>query len=350
MLKHRNWLDKFEAFVDSLKKIFFIGKCRCELQTKECSCGSIPVHLKAFILDQYNDRKLTIPEYTPSISEQVPSEIPTIPLSNDPLFEPYESEMHQSAVVEQPLKRGRYTPRYDALDFAMMCDRFGVSDRVASGLATALFKDLNIRDDLGELVVMDKSKVARERQKCRDMVLRKRNTGSCLSAFSFDGRKNESLRQEKIHEKFHQNMVKEHHLVVTKEPNAILLGYVNLDAENAETQHRNLNEFFTRKGISLDALIGICCDGEVTNTGVDNGILRRFELQLERPLHWFVCLLHFNELPFRHLYDTLEKSATTGPRSSTGGLAQKIEECHKLPVCNHLFIFRIPLKKEVFLL
>lgn len=94
-----------------------------------------------------------------------------------------------------------------------------------------------------------------------------------------------------------------------------------------------LNAFFVEKEIALDALIGICCDGEPTNTGVRNGILRRFQLHLNRPLHWFLCLLHFNEPPFRHLFDTLDKSSTTGPRTTTGRLGKQIETCENLPVC-----------------
>lgn len=106
------------------------------------------------------------------------------------------------------VKRGHYTQRDDTFNFAMMCDRFGVSDRVASCLPTALFEDINFRDGRGELVIMDTSKVAREKIKARDIVLRKQYTDSCITAFSFDGRKNDSLTREKIGEKFHTRMVK----------------------------------------------------------------------------------------------------------------------------------------------
>uniref|UniRef100_A0A6P7GZB9 Uncharacterized protein LOC114342523 n=1 Tax=Diabrotica virgifera virgifera TaxID=50390 RepID=A0A6P7GZB9_DIAVI len=56
------------------------------------------------------------------------------------------------------------------------------------------------------------------------------------------------------------------------------------------------------------------------------------EIRLQKPLHWFICLLHFNELPLRHLYDTLEKSVTKGPRALTGGLIEKLNECEKYQV------------------
>ena len=200
-------------------------------------------------------------------------------------------------------------------------------------------EDLSITDNSGNPLIMDKSKVRRERVKCRQEMLRRQNDGSILIAFSFDGRKNDALTREKIDEKFHPKMVKEPHLVVLKEPHSQLIGYTKVENEDSEHKFIKLNEFFNNKGISLDSLIGICCDGEPTNTGVRNGILRRFEIHLKRPLHWFVCLLHFNELPFRHLFNTLEKKSTTGPRTATGKLSKQIETWQNLPVCNCYKLF-----------
>lgn len=135
-------------------------------------------------------------------------------------------------------------------------------------------------------------------------------------------------------------MVKEPHLVILREPNSRLIGYARLVEESAEYKTTKLNEFFNDKNISLDALIGICTDGEPTNTGTHGGIIRRFELLLKRPLHWFVCLLHFNELPFRHLFEVLDKSSSTEPTSTTGKLSKQIENSEALPVshCYHSFI------------
>lgn len=341
-IKHRKNSKQFRAFVNTLNVLFYIGKCKCALKTTECSCGLIPEHLKEFMMDQHKDRKLTIPEYMDDIV--VPTTIPTAPTADDTTFQPYQSDMETDEVVNTTQEPAQvipknYTQRYDALNFAMVCDRFGVSDRVASCLATALFEDIDFRDDRGNLVVMDKSKVAREKSKSRDSVIRKRQTDSCIVAFSFDGKKDNSLTREKIDGKFHQNMVKEPHLVILKEPDAELLGYVNLGTEeNAKAKHRKLNEFFSNKGLSIEQLIGICSDGEPANTGADNGVLRLFEKQLNRPLHWFICLLHFNELPFRHLYAALEKTVTSGPRSASGKLFNDIQECEKLQVCDSLII------------
>lgn len=150
----------------------------------------------------------------------------------------------------------------------MMCDRFGVHDRMASALATALMDDLGVKDARGNPIIMDKSKVRREREKCRQEALRKRYDGSNLLAFSFDGRKNDALTLEKIDEKLHTRMVKEPHLVVLREPYSQLIGYTKLESETAENKVIKLTDFFQEKQLSLDSIIGICSDGEPANTGI----------------------------------------------------------------------------------
>jgi len=330
LIKNKSRADVFSAYLDTINDIFYIGKCRCNLKTTLCSCGLIPDHLKEFMFDQHTVRKNTIPECAPDIID----EQSTVERSSvDPTYVPNPSHTDEEFSFKEPapLKR-HYAKRYETFNFAMVCDRFGISDRVASCLATALFRDIGFRDDSGDFVVMDKSKVAREKAKCRDSVRRQQRDSSSVLAFSFDGRKSDSLVQEQITEKIYTRTVKESHLVVVQEPKTKLLGSLTVDAEDAATKQRKLQEFFVEKNLLLDDLIGICCDGENTNTGTENGILRRFEIALGRPLHWFVCLLHFNELPFRHLFNALEKSSTSGPRTASGRLAKLIETCEKIQV------------------
>lgn len=328
--------SKLNRFVESIDDLFFIGKCKCNLKVHECKCGEIPKRLTFFMLDQHNDRKLTIPE---NHSDQVSTIATFLPVSHDSTYQPSQLNMEVEELIElsapsedvliSPKPRA-YTKRYSALNFAMMCDRFGISDRVASGLATALFKDIDYRDETGDLIIMDKNKVAREKMKGREAVRKSQAGDTNLCYFSFDGRKDDALTMEKIDGKYHQSMVKEAHLVVLKEPNSKLLGYVTVQAEDALTKQRQLSEFFSKKGFSFNNLIGICSDGENTNTGVSNGIIRRFEIALGRPLHWFICLLHFNELPFRHLFEFLDNSKTSGPRTASGLISKQITCCEKM--------------------
>lgn len=332
----------FAAFVQSTNELFYIGRCKCNLKTDRCTCGLISPHLTEFMFDQNNDRKSTIPEYAVEGDELMPVTMTTAGRSSDPSWEPPPSmdmgniadAQSSSTHVGGGTVRGTYNKRFAARNYAMVCDRFGASDRMASAMATALLKDFGIQDEQGNPLIMDKAKLRREKEKCRQDELRKHRDTSILRAFSFDGRKDDSLTREKIDGRYHTRMVKEPHLVILREPHSHLLGYVTAQNEDAEHKFMYLNEFFTNNTIPLDSLIGICTDGEPTNTGIHRGIIRRFELDLQRPLHWFVCLLHFNELPFRLLFETLEKSNTTGPRSSTGILSKEIETCEDRPVCN----------------
>uniref|UniRef100_A0A8D8YTL5 Uncharacterized protein n=1 Tax=Cacopsylla melanoneura TaxID=428564 RepID=A0A8D8YTL5_9HEMI len=57
--------------------------------------------------------------------------------------------------------------------------------------------------------------------------------------------------------------------------------------------------FIKEKEIPLSKLIAIGCDGTNVNTGKNNGLIKRVEQFVGHRLHWFVCLLHVNELPLR---------------------------------------------------
>ncbi|GBL78521.1 hypothetical protein AVEN_65130-1 [Araneus ventricosus] len=71
----------------------------------------------------------------------------------------------------------------------------------------------------------------------------------------------------------------------------------------------------------------------VTKTGWKNGVIRNIELKIQRPLQWFICLLHFNELPFKHLNEYLD-GETTGPASFSGKIGKQLTSCEKLPIIN----------------
>ena len=77
----------------------------------------------------------------------------------------------------------------------------------------------------------------------------------------------------------------------------------------------------------------IGCDGTAVNTGTNGGIVRLLETKLGRSLHWFICQLHANEWPLRHLIKTLD-GKTTGPSGYTGDIGKQLEDCEKYPICD----------------
>ncbi|GBL91580.1 hypothetical protein AVEN_23639-1 [Araneus ventricosus] len=73
--------------------------------------------------------------------------------------------------------------------------------------------------------------------------------------------------------------------------------------------------------------------GTVTNTGWNNGVIRNIECKIQRPLQWFICLLHFNELPIKHLFEYLD-GETTRIASFFGKIGKKLTNCEILPIIN----------------
>ena len=59
--------------------------------------------------------------------------------------------------------------------------------------------------------------------------------------------------------------------------------------------------------------------------------MRFLEEHLQRPLQWVICLLHFNELPFKHLFQTIDGRAT-GPEKLTGPIGKKLNDCEKTKI------------------
>ena len=76
---------------------------------------------------------------------------------------------------------------------------------------------------------------------------------------------------------------------------------------------------------SKSSLKGCLLDGCNKNTGKDNGVVRRLELELNRPLHWFVCLLHLLEVILRALFFCTD-GKTTGPSTYAGPIGNAIKK------------------------
>lgn len=95
-------------------------------------------------------------------------------------------------------------------------------------------------------------------------------------------------------------------------------------------------------------IVAIGCDGTVVNTGFRTGVIRQIEEHLKNPLQWFICQLHANELPLRHLFQHLD-GKTSGPNEFFGSIGKQLEICHKLPVAEFVRIeSNLPyLKNEV---
>lgn len=294
-----------------------------------CNCcvlvNKIPADEMDFIFDQRSNRQYTIQQPVfaapdvPSVSErpEVP-EVPNVsegPEASDTQGMPDEcgseiddiplesgSEFVPSSTVSTPstafAKRQRYLTGRRFPKLAEECDRYNVSDRVAAILVTSAFYDIGLKDNDGQLIIIDKNRIRRERESNRARLLRLNALTANPKAFAFDSRKDETLVEKRYDdESLHPQLIKEEHITILKQPGSKLLGFaVASEDSSLPAIAQCISQFFQDRNIDLSILVGICCDGEAKNTGRLTGILRSFEVKLQRPLHWFVCLIHFNEL------------------------------------------------------
>ncbi|GBL94047.1 hypothetical protein AVEN_185019-1 [Araneus ventricosus] len=76
------------------------------------------------------------------------------------------------------------------------------------------------------------------------------------------------------------------------------------------------------------------CDDTVTSTGWKNGVIHRIENNVGRPLQWIICLLHFNELPFCHIFQHID-GQTARSKSFSWPIEQQLSCYEKLPVVDY---------------
>ena len=85
---------------------------------------------------------------------------------------------------------------------------------------------------------------------------------------------------------------------------------------------------------SQESIEAICADGTSVNTGYKTGAIAETERNFEKTLQWLICLKHFNELPYRHVFDELDGGfGTSGPTSFKGEIGQSLSgDIHKKEV------------------
>lgn len=81
---------------------------------------------------------------------------------------------------------------------ALISDRFGVSDSATAAIASSVLHDLGMISEKDSSLVIDKSKIRREKQKTREAVVQEMHRLTVTKRIYFDGRKDNTIVQEKI--------------------------------------------------------------------------------------------------------------------------------------------------------
>ena len=126
----------------------------------------------------------------------------------------------------------------------------------------------------------------------------------------FDGRKDRTLINIKEGNNFHRRTITEEHIALVQQPEGTYVGHTTPSSGSAANIASSIVEYLSLHNV--EKLVAIGCDGTVVNTGQKGGVIRLIEQKLKRPLQWFTCQLHANELLLRHFLQHIDGSKTTG--------------------------------------
>ena len=90
--------------------------------------------------------------------------------------------------------------------------------------------------------------------------------------------------------------------------------------------------FLKDEGLLDQPIMVVGGDGTNCNVGAENGAIHHLEMMLGHAVHYAICQLHGNELPFRALFYYYD-GKPTGPASWTGPIGQQItKNVSSLPI------------------
>ena len=190
-------------------------------------------------------------------------------------------------------------------NLTMMCKRYHNSDRTAAAIGSATLKDFGIVTDYDASLVIDRSKLRRERQKYRNEI-RKAEEGlfEIVDGMYIDGRKDATLVMTESDGKMYMQTDLEHYVIVG-EPGEFYLSHVTLETVTglyiAQSIYKAVKDTELESNLSI-----IGSDGTATMTGPIRGCVASLETLHQRILQWMICLLHCNELPLRHVFKALD--------------------------------------------
>lgn len=350
--------QKLSLFLSQANILFDVAACKCK-DIVNCSCkleSKIPIAEKEFIMDQRTDRKMFIGKVDGArtgvlqkiclrriidLEQYKPQDHNTpmdISISGDESSSITSIESSSSSADEFVPPSAKKTKINDVkrcktlTHMAVACDRTGISDRAAALIATSVLQDYGIVSPSTSKAVIDKNKIRRERSLARkNLRVEAVKNKNAIESIYFDGRKDQTLINEKQGNVYHKKTILEEHIAVIAEPNSKYIGHISLQRGTAQNIATGIIDFLEEKQIDTNVVRAIGCDGTVVNTGAKGGAIRQLEIKLGKPLQWFVCQLHANELPLRHLMQQMD-GKTIGPRGYTGEIGKQLEKCETRPV------------------
>ena len=199
----------------------------------------------------------------------------------------------------------------DLRNTALAADRYGVSDRATAAIVNGFQLDIGRIGEGNTQHVVDHKKVQRARHSAREREADSRKEQhSGLTGLYFDGRKDTSfIMVDNSAGSSSRTSRLEEHIAVVAEPGSQYLTHFTPESGKAHAIYKELQSVVDEYGGDI---VVIGADGTAVNTSRHGGVCRLFELLRDKPVHWFICQLHSNELNLRELFTRLV-GVTTGP-------------------------------------
>ena len=134
-----------------------------------------------------------------------------------------------------------------------------------------------------------------------------------------------------LDDKRHQRTIREEHIRNVSEPKSKYFDHVTPGSGKANDIASEILSLLNKRSVDTKQIVAIGCDSTAVNIGIKEGVVRLLEKSFKKPIQWFICLLHINELPLRHLFGYLI-GPTTGPRAFSGAIGKALQTCDKNPV------------------
>ena len=210
---------------------------------------------------------------------------------------------------------------------AEACDRYLVGDRAGAAIASAVLVDYGIVNEDDKSQVIGPRKIATERHKYRmEIIDKERAEREFVDNLYFDGKKTPTrvLVKNPKTGRWSPKLVVEDHYVIIVEPGSQYLTHVTPPTGHGEVIARTIYQFLVEENLLEHSILVVGADGTNSNVGAENGAIHFLEMMLGKPVHYFICQLHGNELPFRALFYFYD-GKPTGPEHWRGPLGRSIK-------------------------
>ena len=121
-------------------------------------------------------------------------------------------------------------------NLARMSERFQISDRAAAAIANSVMQDLNLITDDDKTYVIDRSKLRRERERCRAEIRKKEQENfKLVNAIYFDGRKDATqVTMQGPNDKFYRSVQLEDYYTMVGKPGEYYLSHFSTEMAKEE--------------------------------------------------------------------------------------------------------------------